>query len=272
MVPLISANLPTGARSSPPESSCRNGYIGLGAPRLRLFNGCGPTEISINNCIGENELNPSASRDTRNPSMVKSLPNHSTYILDETLKPVPFKYLGEICAGGFAVAQGFVDRDELTAAKFQTDLYGPGHLYRTGDKVKFLPDGRLLFLGRIASDTQIKLRGFRVELNDIANTIIRASEVIVKDASVSFRRGQDSFEDFLATFAVLSATEHTVSDGTLEQLRVRLPLPAYMRPTRIIAVDELPINSSGKRDRYALDKLPIPSISTTAESGHLTET
>ncbi|KAK4078956.1 hypothetical protein Trihar35433_61 [Trichoderma harzianum] len=254
------------------SSNLLNSYIHLGAPRLRLFNGCGPTEITINNCIGEDELSPSAPRDTRNPSIGKSLPNYSTYILDENLKPVPVGFPGEICVGGPAVAQGFVDRDELTAAKFQPDPYGPGHLYRTGDKAKFLPDGRLVFLGRIAGDTQVKLRGFRVELNDIANTIIRASEGIVKDASVSFRGGQDSSEDFLAAFVVLAAKEHAVSDGTLEQLRSKLPLPAYMRPARIIAVDELPINSSGKRDRYALDKLPIPSISSTAESGHLTET
>ncbi|KAM6478067.1 putative PKS-NRPS protein [Trichoderma sp. SZMC 28011] len=254
------------------SSNLLNSYIRLGAPRLRLFNGCGPTEITINNCIGEDELSPSAPRDTRNPSIGKSLPNYSTYILDENLKPVPVGFPGEICVGGPAVAQGFVDRDELTAAKFQPDPYGPGHLYRTGDKAKFLPDGRLVFLGRIAGDTQVKLRGFRVELNDIANTIIRASEGIVKDASISFRRGQDSSEDFLAAFVVLAAKEHAVSDGTLEQLRSKLPLPAYMRPSRIIAVDELPVNSSGKRDRYALDKLPIPNVSSTTESGHLTET
>ncbi|KAL6691279.1 hybrid PKS-NRPS protein [Trichoderma pleuroticola] len=254
------------------SSNLLNRYVRLGAPRLRLFNGCGPTEITINNCIGEDELSPSAPRDTRNPSIGKSLPNYSTYILDENLKPVPVGFPGEICVGGPAVAQGFVDRDELTAAKFQPDPYGPGHLYRTGDNAKFLPDGRLVFLGRIAGDTQVKLRRFRVELNDIANTIIRASERIVKDASVSFRRGQDSSEDFLAAFVVLAAKEHAVSDGTLEQLRSTLPLPAYMRPARIIAVDELPVNSSGKRDRYALDKLPIPSISSTTESGRLTET
>ncbi|KAL7952857.1 putative PKS-NRPS protein [Trichoderma compactum] len=254
------------------SSNLLNSYICLGAPRLRLFNGYGPTEISINNCIGENELSPSAPRDTRNPSIGKSLPNYSTYVLDENLKPVPVGFPGEICVGGPAVAQGFVDRDELTAAKFQPDPYGPGHLYRTDDKAKFLPDGRLVFLGRIAGDTQVKLRGFRVQLNDVANTIIKASEGVVKDASVSFRRGQDSSEDFLAAFVVLAAKEHTVSDGTLEQLRSRLPLPAYMRPARIIAVDELPVNSSGKRDRYALDKLPIPSISPTTDNSHLTET
>ncbi|KAL6820009.1 putative PKS-NRPS protein [Trichoderma camerunense] len=254
------------------SSNLLNSYLRLGAPRLRLFNGCGPTEITINNCIGEDELSLSAPRDTQNPSIGKSLPNYSTYILDENLKPVPVGFPGEICVGGPAVAQGFVDRDELTASKFQPDPYGPGHLYRTGDKAKFLPDGRLVFLGRIAGDTQVKLRGFRVELNDIANTIIRASEGIVKDASVSFRRVQDSSEDFLAAFVVLAAKEHAVSDGTLEQLRSKLPLPAYMRPARVIAVDELPVNSSGKRDRYALDKLPIPSASSTTESGHLTET
>ncbi|UKZ48067.1 putative Hybrid PKS-NRPS biosynthetic cluster [Trichoderma virens] len=247
-----------------------NSYIRLEAPCLRLFNGYGPTEISINSCIGEDELSPLAPRDTRNPSIGKSLPNYSTYVLDENLKPVPVGFPGEICVGGPAVAQGYLDRDELTAAKFQPDPYGPGHLYRTGDKAKFLPDGRLVFLGRIAGDTQVKLRGFRVELDDIANTIIKASEGIVKDASVSFRRGQDSSEDFLAAFVILAAKEHTVSDGPLEQLRLKLPLPAYMRPARIIAVDELPVNSSGKRDRHALDMLPISSISSTAESGHLT--
>lgn len=254
------------------SSNLLNTFIELQAPRLRLFNGCGPTEITINNCIGENELSTTAPRDTRNPSIGKSLPNYSTYILDEELKPIPVGFPGEICVGGPAVAQGFVDRDELAAAKFQPDPYGPGHLYRTGDKAKFLPDGRLVFLGRITGDSQVKLRGFRVELNDIANTIIRASEGLLRDAAVSFRRGQDTSEDFLAAFVVLSSKGQTVSDGALENLRAKLPLPAYMRPARIIAVHDLPVNSSGKLDRYALDKLPIPTISSVSSSGHLTET
>ncbi|PTB70126.1 hypothetical protein BBK36DRAFT_1107986 [Trichoderma citrinoviride] len=252
------------------SSNLLSTFLRVQPPHLRLFNGCGPTEITINNCIGENELSDSAPRDTRNPSIGKSLPNYSTYILDENLKPVPVGYPGEICVGGPAVAQGYVDRSELTAAKFQPDPYGPCHLYRTGDKAKFLPDGRLVFLGRIAGDSQVKLRGFRVELNDIANTIIRASEGVIRDAAVSFRRGQDTAEDILAAFVVPSSKEEQVAPGTLEQLRDKLPLPAYMRPARMIAVHDLPVNSSGKLDRYALDKLPIPSISSSAEIGQLT--
>ncbi|OTA01513.1 hypothetical protein A9Z42_0018340 [Trichoderma parareesei] len=254
------------------SSNLLNTFLRIHPPRLRLFNGCGPTEITINNCIGENELSDSAPRDTRNPSIGKSLPNYSTYVLDENLKPVPVGFPGEICVSGPAVSQGFVDRDELTAAKFQPDPYGPGHLYRTGDKAKFLPDGRLVFLGRIMGDSQVKLRGFRVELNDIANTIIRASEGVIRDAAVSFRRGQDTTEDFLAAFVVPSSDQDIVAPRVLEQLRDKLPLPAYMRPARLIAVHDLPVNSSGKLDRYALDKLPIPDISSTAEVEQLNVT
>ncbi|KAK4064119.1 uncharacterized protein Triagg1_9098 [Trichoderma aggressivum f. europaeum] len=112
-------------------------YIRLRAPRLRLFNGCSPTEITISNCFGEDELSPSAPRDTRNPTIGKSLPNYSTCILDENLKPVAVGFPGEICVSGLVVAQGFVDRDELTTAKFPPDPYGPGRLYRTGDKASF---------------------------------------------------------------------------------------------------------------------------------------
>ncbi|EGR49882.1 uncharacterized protein TRIREDRAFT_59315 [Trichoderma reesei QM6a] len=254
------------------SSNLLNTFLGIHPPRLRLFNGCGPTEITINNCIGENELSDSAPRDTRNPSIGRSLPNYSTYVLDENLKPVPVGFPGEICVSGPAVSQGFVDRDELTAAKFQPDPYGSGHLYRTGDKAKFLPDGRLVFLGRMMGDSQVKLRGFRVELNDIANTIIRASEGVIRDAAVSFRRGQDTTEDFLAAFVVPSSNQDIVAPRVLEQLRDKLPLPAYMRPARLIVVHDLPVNSSGKLDRYALDKLPIPGISSTAEVEQLNVT
>lgn len=245
-------------------------FIRLGVPKLQLFNGYGPTEISINACIGEDELSSTAPRDTRNPSIGKSLPNYSIYILDEHLNLVPIGFAGEICVGGPAVATGYLERRELTATKFQPDPYGPGLLYRTGDKGKLLPDGRIIFLGRIADDSQVKLRGFRIELDDIANTITRISEGTIIDAGVSLRKGQDTLNDYLVAFVVLSSTK-TSSDTFLEELRAQLPLPDYMRPSKIIDVDYLPMNPSGKLDHNALDALPIPKISFTSRDETLTD-
>ncbi|SCO56459.1 fusarin C cluster-polyketide synthase/NRPS [Fusarium fujikuroi] len=236
----------------------------LGLRNLELLNGYGPTEITIIATCGSNELGDTL-RDTHNPSIGRALPNYSCYILDENMQPVRPGLAGELVIGGAGVAIGYLNRQDLTEVKFLRDPFSPAEdiargwtrMYRTGDKARFLSDGRLCFLGRIAGDSQIKLRGFRIELEDIASTIVRASDGKIPEAAVSLRGEGDSA--YLVAFVILSQfNSPSDENGYLKQLLEELSLPRYMKPARIISIDQLPMNASGKLDQYALDALPVP--------------
>nr|RBR00834.1 hypothetical protein FVER53263_11086 [Fusarium verticillioides] len=235
----------------------------LGLRNLELCNGYGPTEITIIATCGSNELGDTL-RDTHNPSIGRALPNYSCYILDENMQPVRPGLAGELVIGGAGVAIGYLNRQDLTEAKFLSDPFAPPEdvargwtrMYRTGDKARFLSDGRLCFLGRIAGDSQIKLRGFRIELQDIASTIVKASDGKVPEAAVSLRGEGDSA--YLVAFVILSQFNRPSDEkGYLKQLLEELSLPRYMKPAKIISISQLPMNASGKLDQYALDALPV---------------
>ncbi|XP_044716927.1 AMP-binding enzyme domain-containing protein [Hirsutella rhossiliensis] len=251
---------------------------------LGLYNGYGPTEITINSSSGPDELIATAPKDTRDPTIGHTLPNYSCYILNEQLQPVRVGFAGELFVGGAGVAAGYLRHRALTELKFIADPFaqpedvarGWSRMYRTGDKAKLLPDGRIVFLGRIAGDTQVKLRGFRIELDDIASNIVKSSNGMISEAAVSLRHSADGSEDgaFLVAFAALSGPG-CPQEGTarfLKQLLRDLSLPQYMMPSRIVPVDGLPINSSGKLDRHALDVLPVPHDPDTVEDESLTAT
>ncbi|RDA92440.1 hypothetical protein CP533_6453 [Ophiocordyceps camponoti-saundersi (nom. inval.)] len=259
----------------------------LGLTALKLHNGYGPTEISINCSGGPDELSVTAPRDTNDPSIGVALPNYACYILDETLRPVGIGLAGELFVGGCGVAAGYLRREELTESKFLADPFasstdlarGWSRMYRTGDKAKFLPDGRIVFLGRIAGDSQIKLRGFRVELEDVATNIVKASNGALSDVAVSLRQAGNSVQEddgFLVAFVVLSGLACLGEEPRhfLKMLLRDLPLtlPQYMVPSVIVQVDGLPVNSSGKLDRHALDALPIPLTDESDMGGPLTAT
>lgn len=135
-------------------------------PNCQLINGYGPTENTTFTCcfaIGdEGQIGHSV-------PIGRPIANTQVYILDEQLQPVPVGVPGELYAAGDGVARGYYNRPELTGERFVANPFGVGRLYRTGDWVRYLPDGNIEFLGRI--DNQIKLRGFRVELGEIETTL-----------------------------------------------------------------------------------------------------
>ncbi|PHH78323.1 hypothetical protein CDD80_7078 [Ophiocordyceps camponoti-rufipedis] len=258
----------------------------LGLTALKLHNGYGPTEISINCTGGEDELSVTAPYDTVDPTIGVVLPNYACYILDDELRPVGTGLAGELFVGGCGVAAGYLGRPELTESRFRADPFasasdlarGWSRMYRTGDKAKFLPDGRIVFLGRIDGDSQIKLRGFRIELQDVATNIVKASYGAISDAAVSLRKGPDASQDdgFLVAFVVLShyaCLEEEPKEYLGRLLRdLSLTLPQYMIPSAMVRVRELPVNSSGKLDRHTLDALPLPLTVEPDESEPLTST
>src|SRR5262249_40175302 len=137
----------------------------LAASQIRFFNVYGPTECTVDAsvCAVCPELEPSIGRPIANTTL---------YVLDSDLNSVPRGIPGELYIGGQGVARGYWNDPETTVQKFIADPFGsaPGsRLYRTGDRVRHLSDGNLAFLGR--TDDQVKLRGFRIEPNEIASVL-----------------------------------------------------------------------------------------------------
>ena len=243
----------------------------MNIPGLRLVDAYGPSEGTIVATTGEIDIKSQiASGDVL--TIGRPMPNYSIYILSNDLQPVPAGVAGEVVIGGAGVAMGYLGNHELTNSKFLPNPYaskadsqrGWNMMYRTGDRGRLLPDGRIVYLGRIDDDTQIKLRGVRIELAEIANTIMRQSCGTVIESAVSLRgKGEGAF---LVAFIVLSTTVKIKDvDEYLEKLRRGLQLPSAMTPSRIIALEHLPLNASGKFDKRGLQIIPIPALNYDVE-------
>lgn len=177
--------------------------------------------------------------------------NTQIYILDPHGQPVSVNVQGEIYIGGIGVARGYLNRPELTAERFLRDPFTdqPGaRLYRTGDLARFLPDGTIMYLGRV--DHQIKLRGFRIELGEIEAVLSQhpaVREVVVTastDATGNTR---------LVAYVVLQQGHH-LSTQQMQQYMAR-QVPDYMIPAILMVLDTFPLTTSGKVNR---GELPVP--------------
>lgn len=217
----------------------------LGGPPLAAE--YGPTEITVGNSaqfdVGESttELVPIGS----------PIPGTSMYVLDENLLPAPIGVVGEVYIGGVGLARGYAGRPDLTAGRFLPNPYGePGsRLYRTGDLARVLPDGSVDFAGRV--DHQVKLRGYRIELDEIEAVLSAAPGV--RDAVVVLR------EDQLVGYLVGDADPEALHE------RAAAALPPYMVPSALVTLDALPLTANGKIDRRAL---PAPEREALTRVGY----
>ncbi|WP_235217099.1 non-ribosomal peptide synthase/polyketide synthase [Archangium violaceum] len=215
-------------------------------PGRRFLNVYGPTEVSIVATLTDDV-------DPRRVSIGRPFHNVQAYVLDEHLRPLPVGLPGELYLGGVGLARGYLGRSELTAEKFLPHPFSssPGErLYRTGDKVRWLPDGQLEFLGRL--DSQVKLRGFRIELGEIESALRAHSSIL--QAAVVLR--QDSTGDKRLVAYLVTHEGHSVEPGTLRDFLKR-SLPEYMVPSAFVSLEALPLSSSGKVDTRAL---PTPDM------------
>ncbi|KAL4936458.1 hypothetical protein BDV06DRAFT_233408 [Aspergillus oleicola] len=240
----------------------RQQFSKLALPELSVYNRYGPTEITVSAALYKVPLNDNAERIPCGPS----LPNYAIYILDENLNPLPLGYPGEICVGGGGVARGYLNNEAANKAKFIPSPHATPELrqlgwdrsYRTGDKGFVLDDGTMVYLGRIDGDSQVKIHGRRIELDEIANVLLSTSGGSLTDAAVMLRKVDGDKEVLCAavTFAPGQVPEET--DRYFKNLSSRLALPEYMRPTRWAAVESLPRNHSGKLDWNSLNGMPTP--------------
>ena len=230
----------------------------------RLLNGYGPTECTTFTTIYPV---PADFDGERAVPIGRPIANTECYILDQHLQPVPINVPGELYAGGDGLATGYLNRPELTAERFVSNPFQPGsRLYKTGDLVRYLPDGNIEFLARI--DLQVKIRGFRVELGEIETRLLQ--HPAVRECVVTARPDAAGTKQLVAYIVPWQATGSDASDtpgqagsaGSLTselQAFLRLHLPDYMLPAFFETLPELPLSATGKVDRRAL---PAPELKT----------
>ncbi len=235
----------------PADAAARYVFTGGEAVRLAtpgglpftFVNAYGPTETTI---IVTGTALPSGG--PARPPVGRPLGGQRAYVLDG-LDPVPPGAGGELCIGGAGVTRGYLGDPAATAAAFVPDPWQPGQrMYRTGDRARWLADGRLDFLGRL--DDQVKIRGFRIEPGEIAVTLRLHPEV---GDAVVIARPDAAGRTRLAGYAVTTATA--------AELRAFLTarLPAYLVPDYLVPLAELPRTPNGKLDKAAL---PVPTAGT----------
>ncbi len=213
-------------------------------PAVQLHNRYGPTETAINvthwHCTeADGERSP----------IGRPLDNVLCRVLDSDLNPVPAGVPGELCIGGLGLARGYLGRPGLSAERFVADPLGPAgaRLYRTGDRARWNADGVIEYLGRL--DQQVKLRGFRVEPQEIEARLLAQDgvaqvAVLVRDTSagpqlIGYYTAPDVAQD---------------QDALNIRLKTALAaeLPDHMVPAQLLRLDAMPLGPSGKLDRRAL--------------------
>ncbi len=222
-------------------------------PDCRLINHYGPTETTVGSLTYDIER--SANHSSLTVPIGKPIANTRVYVLDGALQPQPIGVAGELYIGGAGVAAGYLNQAAETAARFIIDPFSvtPGErLYRTGDLARCLPDGNIEFLGRV--DTQVKVRGFRVELGEIeaalsAHPLIRQAVVC---ATVSGAAGALPVAPAQQLVAYIVPAEARAPSADILRDFLKLRLPDYMVPSVFVSLPALPLTANGKVDRKAL--------------------
>ncbi|MFV1872010.1 MAG: amino acid adenylation domain-containing protein [Oleiphilus sp.] len=227
-----------------------------------LWNMYGPTETTVwSSCAHITQT------DTP-PGLGEPIANTQLYVLDEQQRPVPNGIAGELYIGGEGLSLGYNNRDELTQQVFIANPYGSGQLYRTGDKVRFTHDGKLLYMGRL--DQQVKVRGYRIELGEI-ETLMRQHPAI-DDCALAVREVRAG-DTRLIAYVIWQDQPQSLAD--IRQ-HLRQQLPPYMIPQHLESLSELPRTLNNKLDRKALQSRPFQddheqAISDTVAASSATE-
>ncbi|MFL0802021.1 MAG: amino acid adenylation domain-containing protein, partial [Agarilytica sp.] len=234
----------------------------------KFYNAYGPSESTVCTSIGNYYEGQSCIH------IGRPIDNINTYILNNN-QLAPFGVVGELHVGGVGLARGYLNRSDLTAEKFIPNPFSENaedRLYKTGDLVRWLPDGNLEYMGRI--DHQVKVRGFRIELGEIENKLLSLESI---QESVVIAREDHAGDKHLVAYIVLNETAKTSRSSeadealNIEQINQHVTtwrthlnqsLPEYMVPSSFVVLDNIPLTPNGKVDRKAL---PAPDVSQQQE-------
>ncbi|MCP4154865.1 MAG: AMP-binding protein, partial [bacterium] len=228
----------------------------------RIFNTYGPTE-----CTDVVSSYPIPTETVRPGDVIpigRPVDNVKLHIVNKDMNVQPVGLHGELCISGIGVARGYINRPELTREKFLPNPFTYGMssrstIYKTGDLARWLSDGNIEFLGRI--DSQVKVRGFRVELGEIENQLLKLEGI--KEAVVLTKQNKKG-ENYLCSYFAPNEKGHPYSSDTKLRKALALNLPDHMIPSFFIELDTLPLTPNGKINRRAL---PEPEIKK--ESGYI---
>jgi amino acid adenylation domain-containing protein len=223
--------------------SCTPTLVRKWAPGRRMFNGYGPTEVTVGATIG------ALVRDADDVGIGTPWIGNEVHLLDERMRAAAPGSAGELYVAGSGLARGYLNRPGATAAKFVANPFGPpgSRMYRTGDLGRLASDGELFFTGRV--DGQVKLRGFRVELGEIETRLTAHPAVEVAVAAVLGELADAHIVGYVTTTAPV--------EGAELRAHVAQSLPAHMVPAKVVVLDRFPTLKNGKIDRNAL---PAPEV------------
>jgi amino acid adenylation domain-containing protein len=223
------------------------------APHAALYNEYGPTEATVWSSVYKCEPQFKAAR----VPIGKPIANTELYVLDSHIQLVPVGIRGELYVGGAGVTLGYLNRPELNAQKFVANPFRPAEtIYRTGDRVRHLPDGNLEWLGR--TDGQAKLRGFRIELGEVETAL--SEHAGIARSVVQIREDQPGNPQLVAY--IVPRVELPSADELREHLAKRLP--AHAVPSVFVSLSAVPQLSNGKVD---VRHLPSPDAATETKTG-----
>ena len=250
--------------------ACDEALANLWSAKYSMYNAYGPTETSV--CASVGQIQPKCLIHIGKP-----IANAQLYVLNDVLQIAPIGTPGELYIGGAGLARGYLNRPELMAERFidnpfydEADPNSSERLYKTGDLVRYLPDGNIEFLGRI--DHQVKVRGFRIELGEIEHQLISHDEV--NEAVVIARDSEVGDKRLVAYVTHAEASSMLIVEGEegheqaqalrhefIDSLRSELghSLPDYMVPSAYVILEQLPLTPNGKLDRKAL---PAPDMTS----------
>ncbi|NHR03870.1 amino acid adenylation domain-containing protein [Chromobacterium haemolyticum] len=215
----------------------------------RFYNEYGPTEATVWGTATE-----IAARDGQPVDIGRAIPGYRAYILDEALQPTPPGLAGELYLAGPGVARGYLRRPRLTAERFLPNPFRHGErIYRTGDRARWLADGRIEYLGR--GDQQLKLRGYRIETGEIEAAL--SSQPGIAAAAVALHHAPPAAPRLVG---YLVPTDGEADTAALRRALAE-QLPEYMIPSAWVSLTALPLTPNGKLDRRAL---PAPELTARA--------
>ncbi|MGB5930643.1 MAG: amino acid adenylation domain-containing protein, partial [Cyclobacteriaceae bacterium] len=224
--------------------------LGYTFPNAKAWATYGPTEGTIFCTTAFRPGSDLRSGEVKGSHIGRPIANVKLYVLGPDLELLPVGVAGQLCIGGAGVAQGYLNRPELTAERFCKNPFGAGNIYQTGDTARWLPNGEIEFLGR--QDKQVKIRGFRVEPGEIERYLQKCPGV--KESAVIARKDQDDTMYHLVAYIVLQKNINT------SNIKARLldMLPAYMVPSIYIELPSLPLTNNNKVDIKALEARELP--------------